>query len=361
MSTGTIQPSLEGALSPLDRVRASLFAWALRYQPFRAWLVKRDRRLLVSLVARAGLAFGLAVYAPVLLFIVGPLALGVPHVASDLRYLVVRQDLRRWWRFSLGAASALLILVSAFQHLQVVQSEGLAESVIVFAWGLLAIVAGLQKNAAWLRALGAGVALVLAAGSAYLFPAAFRLTLLHGHNLLALLVWPWVFGVRGRSVLLTLVFAVFAAGFLASGVLYQTTLTHTAWGLFRLHPLQVADWLAPGLRADYALGLTSAFAFLQVAHYAVWLSVVPQTQVRGEATLTFRMSFRSLVTDFGLPSLLSILVCWLLVVALAWAAPVLTSRTYVSLAMFHAYLELVLLLYLFIAGTKGLGSHPARA
>jgi hypothetical protein len=361
MSSSTVQVSLERALSPLDRLRATLFAWTLRYQPLRALSVKRERRLCATLMVRALLAFGLAVYAPVLLFIVGPLALGVPHVAADLRYLVVRQDLRSWWRFSLGAASGLLILLSVLAHLRVIQNTGVAEFAIVFGWGVLGIVAGFQKSGAWLRASGGCAALLVMAYSAYRFPVGFRLVLLHGHNLLALLVWPLVFGVRSRAVLVTLAFVVLAAGVLASGALFSTTLAHAEWGLFHVHPLQVADWLSPGLRADHALGLTSAFAFMQVAHYAVWLSVVPQSQIRGEATLTFRMSFRALLTDFGLPSVVAIFGCWSLVIAFAWADPVLTSLTYVSLAMFHAYLELVSLLYLFIVGTGGLAQQARRA
>lgn len=353
MNSLAVVASLERAAWPLDRLRTRFFAWALRWRALAPLLLQRDRRLAVTLTARAAFAFALAVYAPVLLFVLAPIALGVPHVASDLRYLVLRRKFERWWGVAIGVACASLLVSAVLERTRMLHTNGSAELAIVAAWTVLAIVAGFRRSRAPLRAVLASGVLLATVAVAHAFPAAFRLALIHGHNVLALLVWPAFFGLRKRWVSLQIFATCVAGGWLASGAAFRTTLAHAHFGLFAIHPLQVADWLAPGLRADYALGLTSAFVFLQAAHYASWLSAVPQSQIRGEGTLTFRMSLRSLLFDFGLPALALLVGCWALVVALAFINPVETSITYVSFATFHAYLELVLLAYFFVGRNPG--------
>jgi hypothetical protein len=71
----------------------------------------------------------------------------------------------------------------------------------------------------------------------------------------------------------------------------------------------------------------------------------------GEGTLTFRRTARALVSDFG-----PIGLAFVVVVALGFAGGAVldaprASASYMSLAMFHGYLELVLLLYFWVART----------
>jgi hypothetical protein len=109
--------------------------------------------------------------------------------------------------------------------------------------------------------------------------------------------------------------------------------------------LEASDWFAPGLRGDHAIGLTTAFAFLQSVHYAVWLFCVPQDDQRFASTRSFRASARSLVQDLGRGWASVVAVTAAVVVVLAVASAVRTRHLYLSLAMFHGYLELAMLAY----------------
>jgi hypothetical protein len=98
----------DSLLSPLDRARTALFVRAIRVAMLRPLLLEKQRRVPALLLAHAGAALLLAVVAPTLLLIVGPLVLGVPHVLSDLRYLVLRPASSRSLRWLLlGGCGAL--------------------------------------------------------------------------------------------------------------------------------------------------------------------------------------------------------------------------------------------------------------
>jgi hypothetical protein len=80
-------------------------------------------------------------------------------------------------------------------------------------------------------------------------------------------------------------------------------------------------------------------------HYAAWLVWIPQDNLPGQGTFTFRMTARSLQADFGIVVLV---VLALLALGLAGAAaldPHAAVRTYMSLATFHGYFEVALLAY----------------
>ena len=80
----------DSLLSPLDRARTALFVSAARVAMLRSLLLEKQRRVPALLLAHASVALLLAVAAPTLLLIAGPMVLGVPHVLSDVRYLVLR-------------------------------------------------------------------------------------------------------------------------------------------------------------------------------------------------------------------------------------------------------------------------------
>lgn len=353
MTASTVQARLDRATAPLDRLRAQLFGWTLRSRRLRSLAVSRDRRIAMTLLPRVLLAFVLAAYAPVLLFVLGPIALGVLHVAADVRYLLLRPRLTRWWAGACAAACGSLAVSRALELVGAIQRSERAQFAIVFSWAVAAIVAAAKRTGECWRVL-VGISIVATVATiAYQSPTTFRLVLLHGHNLLALLVWPVFFRVRGFWSWSLSILALGGAALLASGWLFRASLSHLEWNLFPVHPLEVADWLAPRLRADHAIGVTSAFVFLQALHYAAWLSVIPQSQTRGQASLSFRMTSRALLADFGVLGVGLVVTSWLLVLGFACADPVRTSLSYVSLAMFHAYLELVLLLYFFVAKHSG--------
>jgi hypothetical protein len=337
------------SLSPLDGLRRGTFRLALGSRVLSALVVRRDRRLAFFASLHAAAAFVLAVYYPVLLFVLGPVVLGVAHVAADVRYLVLRRRLEGWWRYVVVASCSAFVLLAVLAQLRWFRLSDRVEFGLAVGWAVTGVVAGALESRAFGRAM-LGVALSAAvAAAAFSWPRGFRLAYLHGHNLVALAVWPLFF--RRRLALLgwLRVPIVGAAVLLASGVAYRASLASPGARQFGLHVLELSDWVAPVLRADLAVGLTSAFVFLQAVHYSVWLSIVPQAAMAGEGTLSFRQSYRSLRADFGGLGFALVLVCMLGVLLFATAGAPRASATYLGLAMFHGYLELVLLLYFWIA------------
>lgn len=341
--------SLDRMLSPLDEIRRQWFAFWLRRRGVSSLLVRRERRLAVTATAHAGVTFLLSVYVPVLLFVVGPVVFGVAHVAADLRYLVLRQHLGTWWRRSVLISCIAWVLLRGLELAHVLRVSARLELGLVLFWITWGVMAGAVESRARVRAALTLACLALVGTAAMHFHEVWRLIFLHLHNLVGLAIWPFFYRSRQKLLLFPLGLILVGAAVLASGVFYQVSLASFAGKQFGLHILQVADWITGSLRADHAIGLSCAFVFLQGAHYAFWLNVIPQAEVRGQGTLTFRMSARALLTDFKPLGVLAIALAILLVVSLAFVNARRASILYMSLANFHGYLELVLLAYFFVA------------
>jgi hypothetical protein len=350
---------LERAVGPLDALRLLVFRLVLRSRALAALLVRRERRLALQLTLHASVAFVLAIYFPALLFVLGPVLLGVLHVAADVRYLVLARRLSRSWLLTIVGACLLLFGLHGLELLRAIAPSTRRDLALVTLWAVAAVVAGGRESKADDR-VGVGLLLALTLGAlAWLWPQTFRLLFLHGHNLVALAVWPLFFRRRPKLVGLLVALIVGAAALLASGAFFRASLASSGVRAFGLHALGIATQLSPVDRADYALGLTSAFVFLQAIHYAVWLSVIPQGSLPGQGTLTFRRSVSGVTREFGLlGSALVVLAAVAVVVAACFNAPR-AAATYLSLAMFHGYLELVLVLYFWVAKTPlGVTSEP---
>jgi hypothetical protein len=339
-------------LYALDRWRLALFKTALGSRALSPLVVRRDSRLALMSGLHALVAGLLAVYFPVLLFVLAPVLLGVVHVAADVRYLVLRRRLAGWWRSTVVVACVALF---ALQGLALLHAVGRVENVelgLVSLWALLGVAGAAYESKAWRRA-GVGLLLVLLlAAAALAFPRGFRQAFAHAHNLVVLFVWPLFFRRRPNALVALRVPIALLALLLASGALYRASLASpgAAWG--RVHVLDLARALSPFERADLAIGLTSAFVFLQAVHYAIWLSVIPQAEQPGEGPLSFRQTARSLVADFGGAGLGFVALAAAAVLLAALRDPWRASTSYLSLALFHGYLELVLLLYFWIAGIR---------
>lgn len=72
---------------------------------------------------RALAAFVLALYVPVLLFVLGPIALGVPHVAADLRYLLLRRRFAPWWALTIAGACLSLLASQVLEQVGEIRSS----------------------------------------------------------------------------------------------------------------------------------------------------------------------------------------------------------------------------------------------
>jgi len=370
MSSSVGLRNLERWVTPLDVARAWLMSAALRVPLLGDRLRRRDERVPFLLTLHSLAAFVLAVLCPSLLLVVGPIVLGVAHLASDVRYLVVRQRLAKsyvhvvW--FGCAALFALRGGLGALYRPTVVQQ---AELGLFGLWLLSSAVMGLRGTNAGRHARArASVVVLLTAALALLAAtrtATVYLALAHVHNLVALGLWLWLFRQRLRSVWLPLTLVLGCSAWLLSGHLTSTTLRHGVVSLFGLHVLGAADTLAPNLSAAHAVGLTCAYAFLQSVHYAVWLVLIPQDQTRTQGTLTFKMSLRSFFGDFGNVAALAVLGLILTVLAAGVIAPLATQRAYLSLAFFHGYLELAIAAFLWVRGSaasaEGTGTRPALA
>ncbi|MBI3205375.1 MAG: hypothetical protein HYZ29_27800 [Myxococcales bacterium] len=344
-------PLLERAALPLDSLRSTLYRWALAFPPLAWFIPERDRRVALTATLHALIAFSIVVAAPTLLLAVGPVLLGVMHVVADLRFLVLRRGLARAWLGAILVACAALIALRAAQEAGMDALMGArAEHALVVIWMGAALAVGAVHSGRPGRALlGAPVVVALAAVS-QLDPWGTRIAFVHLHNLVAVVLWLFLFRGRVRAVLVPLALIAALTSLLLSGQTYFWTEKLGTVDLLGLHVLAAADWLAPGLPLPAAAGLTLSFTFLQSVHYSTWLLVVPQEDLRGQGTATWRMAMRSMTRELGRVGV------WIMLATVA-AVPIAacfdlhrSRNLYLSLAMFHGYLELALGAYFFARG-----------
>lgn len=288
-----------------------------------------------SLVRIAGLAVLCAatLVAPALLLVWMPIVLGVPHVASDIRYLVLPLP-RRQVVLAIGACAALVVLkaTSLASGISLLR----AEAIVVASWlvVMLALERGgplhaLQRHGAarpaarasraWLLVVGAGIAIVM-------LPFQFAVVAAFSHNLVAVIAWLVVRRPTWRhAVAILTAIAAAVAVLLAIG---PTVASMTGGDASRWLTIDgAASMMFAGVPADTARALLIAFAFLQAVHYAIWLRWIPSgspAPMRSAAWLCVAVATLAVIAAA--------------LVDAAWA-----RTTYLALATFHIYLELVVL------------------
>lgn len=310
----------------LDWVRTR---WLKLLGPLGRILV-RDRELRVGLGGAGALlvALLLTLTYPLVLLAVSPLVLGVPHVGSDLRYLLFRPGLHRRFRFLVPLA--LCLGVHAFT---IDPRIGFLPLVIV------AVVARHVDFARRAVPLAAGLVLI---GLGALAPTQLSLVFAHAHNFVALGIFLWWRRRERRWHWLPV--AVFAAGCAVilsgagDGLLARTggwavsaDGTDLAW--------QLAVY-APGAGPTWGSRLVLLFAFAQAMHYGVWLRLVPEEDRPRATPRTFAASLAALRQDWGRPGTWAL---GLVTVAMAvWAVVDLYEARmgYLRLVLFHGYFEL---------------------
>jgi hypothetical protein len=338
-------------LLPFDRARTALFVRATRVELLRAVLLDKRRRVPALLLAHAGAALVLSVMSPTLLLLLGPLLLGVPHVIADLRYLVLRPALPRATRTVLLGGCATLLATRVLELLGVFHQPRL-ELALASLWVASVIALGAREGRRTRAAVASALAVALAL-AAWVWPRAALLALGHGHNVVALVLWVLVFcGSRRRALGVVALLLALCAVLLTTPLAWWG-FSHGVVAVGGLHSFAAADSLAPGIAdARLALGVVASFAFLQSVHYAAWLHAIPQEATRGDATLSFRMSFRALAKDLSRPGLSIAVVVAIAVPVAACFGPLRVQVSYLSLAAFHAYLELAALALFWVQGGK---------
>lgn len=316
---------LDPVLAPADRVR--VLALRALGPVGRRLVAHREARVAVGACAGVVSALILTVVAPLWLLALGPIALGVPHLLADVRYLVLRPGLHRRPELWAGIGVPLLGLVLGF---------GSAVGLAAAAGAAVAARGRLGRRAAVFAGAVALVALAAWAREWTTF------VIVHGHNAVAIALWAaW----RSRRERLHWVpIGLFAAviAMLLTGVFDDLA----AWAMVSspippgLGYARNAAWLAPGIDGPLALRLVLSFAFAQSVHYAVWLRLVPEDDRDRETARTLRRTVRELVADVGaVGAAATVLVA---VAIAAWAvADLAAARTgYLHLALFHGYLEI---------------------
>ncbi|MCB9606348.1 MAG: hypothetical protein H6716_07145, partial [Polyangiaceae bacterium] len=357
----------------VDRVRGQLFS-RLAKSFLGPLLVQRERRL--ALIASCGIlgALALSVLAPAWLLLVGPLVLGVPHLASDVRHLVLRRALPRGFLLVVLVACASLIALRGLESLRVFSGwGGRAELGIASLWLFIAWWAGGEarpRNSSDASssqgshhhdrgersAIALGGLVIFLAVISQVWPYESRLFLAHAHNLIALLLWVQLFAAgasqgRGRRwvILPTLLCALSVLTLLWLPA-QSLTLRYGVLRLWSFDVLETARWLAPFESARWSLGLTLCYAALQSMHYTLWLYCIPQSDTRAQGSLTFRMTLRSWLSDFGAFALGLLCLATLALILGATLNADGARSVYLSVAGFHAYLELALWVFLLRRG-----------
>lgn len=316
---------IESLLAPADRLRGSLLRAV--GPALRPWLVSRERRIalggaLLMLVAFAG-TLGL----PLWYLALGPIIWGIPHVLSDVRYLVVRPGHHRRPMLVLLVMAGLVLAGAGL---------GLRGGLVAVAGALLA------ARAPWSRRL-AGLALVCGLlGLAQWAGWVGDLVFAHVHNFVAIFAfWAW----RKRdSRLHWLPISVFLLAALGISLgAFDTIFAYTSTLAIPLTTLDVPyfHWtLATRMPAPFASRLLLLFAFAQAAHYVVWVRLVPEEARPSKTPRSFTQTWRALRADMG-RIVVYALAAGMLALA-AWAALDLRQARegYLRFAFFHGYLEL---------------------
>jgi len=318
--------AVETLLAPADALRTRL------YRLVAPWagplFADRDRRVAWIGVGSVGLSFLLTLTVPLWTLALGPVLLGVPHLVSDMRYLVVRPGLLQRGGFAL--LCGVPVLATCF---------GAGPEV-----GLLAMVPAIlgANGPAWRKGL---LLTVWAALTAFAVgsPLGIRLALLHGHNVMAVALWWWAWRrtharAWGVPLLATVGTVALLLGVAEPVLTALGTWTAPATGT----TFEAFVWTLSPLEGQPVLSarLVLVFAFLQSVHYSVWLRLIPEDDRPRAAPRSWRATWRALVEDFGAPPL-ALMLLLALSVAVHGAWDLTEARlSYLQLAMFHGFLEL---------------------
>lgn len=324
----------------------------------------------VRVAGLAGLCAA-SLVAPALILVWMPIVLGVPHVANDVRYLVLPLPRRQVVVALL--ASALLVAMKAASLVMGV-SLLRAEMVVVAGWLLVALALGdARRSHAWTRHAGAcgrghewtrhagahgrrhawWIAAALAAVAIVALPVQFAIVAAMAHNAVAVIAWL-VVRRPDRQHALIVVAAIGAAVVLlvlaGPAVAGVTGGDATRW----LTIDRAASFMFGGLPLPLARGLVIAFAFLQAVHYAVWLDWIPRGATAGRgshgavAGCESREETPRRRLARGAYGALAAMAGTAVVIGAAFVDPTWARTSYLALASFHIYLELVVLAVLFV-------------
>ena len=322
---------------PLDRIRGALLRAIGRSG--RMFLARRSARVVA--IAALGLVstFLLAFLAPLWAFALGPIVLGVPHLLADVRYLVVQRGLHR--RSALACSVGIPIVLGTIEGSPVLGlSAGFGAIVFAHASRSRAKVGRVLLLAGWVAVI-AIVARHRATAS---------LVLLHGHNVLAVVVFLLAFA-RSRLVGVIVALGFTGAALAVIGGVCDPWLFHATTGpRTGLDFGGMLDAIAPIPDPILATRLAILFVFAQGFHYLVWLRIVPEEARERPGLRSFASSLRALQRDMGKPALALFALFAVVIAARATFSLEAARLLYLRAAGFHGYLEVALALLFAIEG-----------
>lgn len=310
------------ALAPFDRARvAVLERVGTRIAPLFA-----DRALRTTMLglAAAALALGLTRWCPIGLLVVGPLALGVPHLVADVRYLVARPGLHR--------RPTVVVLALAPLALAFVLRPLELTALAMLGAGLAARGPIVRRALVVFAGLGLGTAtLELDRRADVVFA--------HVHNVVAILLW-WSLR-PSRRPLEWLVPATIAACALALATgLVGPRIVDTASFEGTRTVVTLLDTLSPTADPVLAERWLLVFAFGQSMHYAAWLRLIPEDARERRAPRPFVSTYRALRRDLGALGLVTGIAVAIGFVAYAFVDVERARLSYLRLALFHGPMEI---------------------
>lgn len=333
--------------APFDAVRAAMFRSVAR--PLAPLMADPALRVAYLGSATVIVLFALVCAAPAWMLLLGPLALGVPHLVADLRYLVVRPGLHLRPRV-IALVLAPCALAIAFPTLEMI--------------GVALMGAAFAATSTRQRRATVGVVGVVIIAAGRHFDGRAEIVFAHIHNAMALgwLALGFASSRRDRSSLLfpialtaalTAALALGIAGPSATELGSQLESSGTpAW-------IMLAS-MSPTTNADAAARWVLVFAFGQAVHYATWIRLIPELARERRGPRPLRRSIEALRSDLGLPLLLLVLVAALAVPLAALRDPLSVRDWYLRLALFHGPMEIAVAA-LFVAERRPCGGQrPAR-
>lgn len=276
-------------------------------------------------VALVLVCLGLTVRAPTAAMLLAPLLLGVPHVLGDLWVLFFRPGGIHRVGAWIGPPLLALIALRAGMALGLDYPSALEPLV-----GTAAVLLGAASTRSP-RRIGAAALLCLPVWAA---PAAAALLLGHLHNAVAvglLLLW----GPRRLGLTMALL-SLGGLGLIAAGVADAALRPFAG-----LDPASLVASLAPGLPHPWADRLVLAFCFGQLVHYLCWTALLPACL--RDAGGPRRPLLRALRQDLGAPLLLLGGLGALALPLAGLGDPVLIRSGYLSVVLFHGWMELAAL------------------
>ncbi|MBK8093414.1 MAG: hypothetical protein IPK32_15900 [Verrucomicrobiaceae bacterium] len=256
-----------------------------------------------------------------------------------MRYLVLRTGLHRRRDLWLPVGVPLLL-------------AGASSYTMTSGLSACAAMAVLARGLWWRKVIALAVIAVLLAAAWSVGDLA-ALIFAHAHNFIAVMLW-WCWRPRREMRAQAVVPLLFltASVLLSMGWLVPWE-RGMAWQPAGLGPDYHLSFLAPGLAEPWALRLVLLFAFAQSVHYGVWLRLIPEDDRPQETPRTFRASARALQADMGTPLLVGALFIALGIALWSVFDLAAARENYLRMALFHGYLELIAVTWLFVERPGG--------